>query len=240
MDAPPVADETSREDIDFERLSAYLKALAHPNRLELLWLLRIPLAVSDIHLKPRRKDDALSAERAISRQAVLQHLESLEEVGVVDRLPDEEGKAHRRVVNQARLFAVVEDMRALTAIRPSVRVDVDATMARPEDAQRPWPAGPKLVLVGGPWQGHVFPLEGAGPWTLGRSRGRHVSLSYDPFVSAEHALLVAEGERRAVEQLPGARNPCQVNFAPLRKGERRALRPGDILGAGRSLLVYQD
>lgn len=236
----PVAEDLAREDIDFERLSFYLKALAHPNRLELLWMLRIPTAAADVQLRPRRRDDALSAERTISRQAVLQHLDSLEEVGVVDRLPDEGTKAQRRVVNQARLFAIVEDLRALTAIRPAVRVDVDTTMPRIEGLHEPTPPGPKLVLVGGPWQGHAFPLLGSGPWTLGRSRSRDVSLSYDPFVSAEQAVLTAEGAGRAVEELPGARNACQVSFVPLQKGERRVLRPGDVLGVGRSLLVYQE
>lgn len=232
--------EPHREDIDVERLSLYLKALAHPNRLELLWLLRIPTAPADVHLRPRRKDDALSQERAISRQAVLQHLESLEEVGVVDRLPEEPGVGQRRVLNQARLFALIEDLRALTLLRPQVRVDVDATLARLDGPHGPWPLGPKLVLVAGPWEGHVFPLQGPGPWTLGRSRAQHVSLAYDPYVSAEHALLLSGSGGTTLEQLPGARNPCQVNYTPLGKGERRRLRPGDVVGVGRSVLVYQE
>jgi DNA-binding transcriptional ArsR family regulator len=235
-----VAEEQPREDIDVERLSTYLKALAHPNRLELLWLLRIPTAASDVQLRPRRRDDVLSAERAISRQAVLQHLESLEEVGVVDRIPDEPGMPQRRVLNQARLFALIEDLRALTLIRPAVRVDVDTTLPQARDATPPWPAGPKLVLVSGPWEGMVFPLQGPGPWSVGRSRSQDVSLAYDPYVSAEHARLVRGGEGRILlEQLPGARNPCQANFAPLSKGESRALRPGDVVGVGRSALVFQ-
>jgi DNA-binding transcriptional ArsR family regulator len=239
---PPVVGEAQhqRDDIDVERLSAYLKALAHPNRLELLWLLRIPTAAADLHLRPRRRDDVLSAERAISRQAVLQHLESLEEVGVVDRLPDEPGAPQRRVLNQARLFALIEDLRALTLIRPAVRVDVDATLPQPRDAQPAWPAGPKLVLASGPWEGHTFPLGGPGPWSVGRSRSQDVSLAYDPYVSAEHARIVrGEGGALAVEPAPGARNPCQVNFAPLSKGEARVLRPGDVVGVGRSALVFQ-
>lgn len=235
-----MADEPQRDDIDFERISAYLKALAHPNRLELLWLLRIPTAAADVHLKPRRRDEALSAERTISRQAVLQHLDSLEEVGVVDRLPDDGSKAQRRVINQARLFALIEDLRALTALRPTVRVDVDATLARPGDAPHVWPQGPKLVLAGGPWQGHVFPLQGPGPWTVGRSRAQDVSLSYDPYVSAEHARLTRDDKGVRVEPRPDARNPCQVNFAPLPRAEPRLLRPGDVLGVGRSVLVYQE
>lgn len=235
-----MAEGLHREDVDVERLSVYLKALAHPNRLELLRMLRVPMAAGEVHLRPRRRDDALSQERAISRQAVLQHLESLEEVGVVDRLPEEPGVGQRRVVNQARLFALIEDLRALTMLRPAVRVDVDATLARMDEPHAAWPPGPKLVLVAGPWEGHVFPLQPPGPWTVGRSRSQRVSLAYDPYVSAEHARLVAEGGGAALEQLPGARNPCLVNYAPLAKGARRRLRSGDVVGVGRSVLVYQE
>ena len=59
----------SRE-IDFERLSTYLKALAHPARLEILSKLRIPAAPSDIVVRPRRRDEGLSQERPMSRQSM--------------------------------------------------------------------------------------------------------------------------------------------------------------------------
>lgn len=231
--------ETTREDIDIERLSQYLKTLANPNRLELLWILRIPTAVPDIHLTPKRRDENLSPARAISRQSVLEHVESLEEVGLVDRLPEEGVKA-RRVINQARLFAIIEDLRALTAIRPSVRVDVDATLASATPAASLWPEGPRLVLASGPWEGRAFALEGAGPWHVGRSRQREISLAYDPFVSAEHATLHLEGGGYVLEPAAGVRNPLRVNLAPLHPGERRRLRAGDLVHVGRSLLVAQD
>lgn len=231
--------EPTRETIDFDRLSLYLKSLANPNRLELLWVLRNPAAASDIHLTPKRKDEGLSPARAISRQSVMEHLDSLEEVGVVERVADEEGKGQLRVVSQARLFAVIEELRALTAIRPSVRVDVDATLASPDGPRPEWPRGPKLVLASGPWEGRAFALQGAGPWGIGRSRAQEVSLSYDPYVSSEHARVFAHDGRLALEELSGARNACRVNFVALSKGERRALRPGDVVGVGRSLLVYQ-
>lgn len=232
-------EEPTRETIDFERLSLYLKSLANPNRLELLWLLRIPTSAGDIHLTPKRKDEGLSPARAISRQSVLEHLDSLEEVGVVERVPDEEGKAQLRVVNQARLFAVIEEMRALTAIRPSVRVDVDATLASAQQPRPEWPKGPKLVLTSGPWEGRAFPLADAGPWGIGRSRSQAVALSYDPYVSSEHARVSSENGRHVLEESPDARNACRVNFVALQKGERRVLAPGDVVGVGRSLLVYQ-
>lgn len=232
--------EPSRESLDTDRLSTYLKALSNPRRLDLLRLLRVPRASADIVLSPKRRDDGLSPTRPMSRQSIEEHLASLEEVGVVDRLPDEPGRANHRVLNQARLFAVLEELRELTALRPSVRVDVDATMAAHDAPALSWPSGPKLVLVSGPWEGRTFPLAGEGPWRLGRVEGSDVALSYDPYVSSRHARLVRHEGGFALEAEAEARNPARVNFQPLRPGQPRALRSGDVLGVGRSLLVLQE
>lgn len=222
-------------EIDFERLSTYLKALAHPARLEILSRLRIPSAPADIVVKPRRRDEGLSQERPMSRQSIMEHIEQLEAVGVVDRVP---GSASDFVTSAQHVFAIVEDMRKLSAIEPAMRVDVDSTFMGAAGAAAVWPSGPKLVLVSGPWEGRAFPLEGAGPWTLGRASTQTVALTYDPYASGESARLVrdAAGATR-VEPVAGARNPPQVNFAPL--AAPRALKPGDIVTIGHSLLVYQ-
>lgn len=223
-----------QDQIDFERLSTYLKALAHPARLEILWRLRIPAAPGDIVVKPRRRDEGLQQERAMSRQSIMEHIEHLETIGVVNRVQDEASF----VTSAQHLFAIVEDMRALSAIETSMRVDVDATMAQPDTAATKWQAGPKLVLANGPWEGRAFALAGAGPWSVGRSPAQTVALTYDPFASGDSARLLRTGETVMLEAVPGARNPPQVNFAPVEKA--RALRAGDIVGIGRSLLVYQD
>lgn len=225
------------EDIDFEKLTTYLKALAHPARLEILWRLRIPAAASDIVVKPRRRDEGLSQERPMSRQSILEHIQQLEEVGVVNHV---EGQY---VMSSQHVFAIVEDLRKLSAIEPAMRVDVDSTMA-PTDGKGSglglggWRAGPKLVVVGGPWEGRAFDLAGAGPWTIGRAASQTVALTYDPYASSESARLVRDGAAWLIEAAPGARTPARVNFAAIDKP--RALRSGDIVGVGRSLLVFQD
>lgn len=225
-----------QNEIDFERLSTYLKALAHPARLEILWRLRIPAAPADIIVKPRRRDEGLQQERAMSRQSIMEHIEHLEEIGVVDRVRsgDSEGAF---VTSAQHLFALVEDIRGLSGIETSLRVDVDTTMAQPGTETAKWPAGPKLVLVGGPWEGRAFPLAGAGPWTIGRAATQSIALTYDPFASGESARIVKAGDGHQLEPVPGARNPPLVNFAPVAK--TRTLAPGDVVGVGRSLLVYQ-
>jgi DNA-binding transcriptional ArsR family regulator len=222
-------------DIDFERLSSYLKALAHPARLEILYRLRIPATPGDIVVRPRRRDEGLSQERPMSRQSLMEHIEQLEAVGVVDRVP---GASNDFVTSPQHVFAIVEDMRKLSAIEPAMQVDVDATFAGVADARPSWPAGPRLVLVSGPWEGRAFALAGAGPWTVGRATGQSIALTYDPYASGECARVVREGGAVRLEPIAGARNPPQVNFTPV--AAARALRPGDVVGVGRSLLVYQE
>lgn len=224
------------EPIDYERLSTYLKALAHPARLEILSRLRVPSGAADLAIRPRRKDADLSAERPMSRQAILEHIEVLEGVGVVGRLPEAEGA--RFVTSAQHVFALLEELRRLTTIEPAARVDVDATMAGGEAKAASWHQGPKLVLASGPWEGRVFPLEGAGPWSMGRSRTRDVALTYDPFASAENATLTRDGARFTVAPEPGARSPVRVNFRAITGTQ--ALQPGDLVGVGRSVLVFQE
>lgn len=222
------------EDIDFEKLTTYLKALAHPARLELLWRLRIPAAPGDITIRPRRRDEGLSPERPMSRQSIMEHVEQLEEVGVLNRVEEAQF-----VTSAQHVFAIVEDLRKLTAIETSLPVDVDSTMAQAgSNAHEAWPPGPKLVAVGGPWEGRAFPLAGAGPWGIGRASTQHVALTYDPFASGESARVVREGNAWRLEAISGARNPPRVNFSPVDKP--RVVRAGDIIGVGRSLLVFQD
>ena len=224
------------ETPDFERLAARLKALAHPARLEILWRLRAPATAGEIDVRPRRRDEGLQAERPMSRQSVMEHIEVLEGIGVVRRLPEPEGAW---VTSHQQVFALVEGLRELSAIEPTQRVDVDATMPGLRAIAAAPVEGPRLVLVNGPWEGRAFPLAGEGPWTLGRSRQQSVAISYDPFCSAEHAILErAEGALR-LRGNPGARNPPRVNFAPLAADESRDVRAGDVVTLGRSHLVLQ-
>lgn len=220
------------EEIDFEKLTTYLKALAHPARLELLWRLRIPAAPGEVTIRPRRRDEGLSQERPMSRQSIMEHVEQLEEVGVVNRVED-----GQFVTSAQHVFAIVEDLRKLSAIETAMRVDVDSTMQQAGPVAASWPAGAKLVCVGGPWEGRAFPLAGAGPWSIGRASTQQVALTYDPYASHESARIVREADRWMLEPVAGARNPPRVNFSPVEKP--RALHGGDIVGVGRSLLVFQ-
>lgn len=229
--------ELSAEDVDFDLLAVYLKALSNPGRLELLWRLRFPASSGDLTVAARRRD-AMRPGRPMSRQALDLHLAQLERIRVVSRVPNPEGGADRWATNVPQVFGLLEELRKLTAIPAAPAVDVEETVASRGGALTAWPAGPKLVLLSGPWEGKVFELHGKGPWTIGRSRTREVALTYDPFVSAEHAALALEGKGAALKVAADARNPARINFVPLAPGATRELRHGDVVGVGRSLLLY--
>lgn len=229
--------DASPEEIDFDLLATYLKALSNPGRLEILSHLRVPATAADLDVKPRRKDN-LSPDRTMSRQTILVHLEVLQEAGVVSRVPTTPGHADRWVTNVPQLFALVEELRKLTAIPPSAVLDEQETTATLGPARAAWTDGAKVVLVTGPWEGRVIPLAGPGPWSLGRSRSREVSLPYDPFVSSGHATIERAGDKWTLKVAAETRNPTSVNLAPLPAGSARPLAHGDIVTLGRSTLVF--
>lgn len=227
------------EDVDFELLATYLKALSHPRRLELLWRLRHPANPTDIQLRPHRKDD-LSPERAMSRQTVEEHLSRLAEVGVVARIARPEGGGDVWATDVPHVFAFIEEMRKLATIPPVAIADPEETMAGATPRPEGWPKGPKLVLLSGPWEGRAFPLDGPGPWTVGRSRSRHVALTYDPFVSAEHVTLRRDGaDAYRLDVSMETKNPSLVNFGAVTPGTSRALAHGDVIKLGHSLLLLR-
>jgi pSer/pThr/pTyr-binding forkhead associated (FHA) protein len=97
------------------------------------------------------------------------------------------------------------------------------------------------VLVKGLDEGRFFPLAASQrkQWTIGRRRGLEVPLDFDPFVSTENAMISSEGGGFVIEDLPDSRNGTMVNFIALAKGERRVLKGADVIGVGRSLLVFR-
>lgn len=230
--------EAAPEDVDFELLATYLKALSHPRRLELLWRLRHPANPTEIQLRPHRRDD-MSPERAMSRQTVEEHLSRLAEVGVVTRVSRPDG-ADVWATDVPHVFALVEEMRKLSTIPPVAIADPDETMASAAARPEGWPKGAKLVLLSGPWEGRAFPLDGKGPWSIGRSRSRHIALTYDPFVSAEHVgLRRDEGDVYHVDVGSETKNPTFVNYGHVTPGTSRALQHGDVIKLGRSLLLLR-
>jgi DNA-binding transcriptional ArsR family regulator len=234
------------EPVDYDKLEEYLQALAYTSRLELLHLLRQPRVLQDIRLAPRQLRPGDNPDRNVARQTIRAHLEKLEEIGVVvSREASGEGQRGKEyLVNTQRMYQVLEELRKVATITtgtPAPRLDtVDLGAAKPPTMED----GPKLLLVHGLVEGKVFPLrrsdlkDGRG-WVLGRKPGLHVSLDYDPYVSVENAEVLPTPGGLALMDLRSSKNGTFLNWRRLDKDERATLTPGDVIGVGRSTLVYR-
>ena len=240
-----------REDaIDAEALEKNLKVLAVANRIELLTLLRTPHALDDIDLSPGSSQAGARPERTITRQAVRGHLEKLIEAGLVRvRVGDRKGEKGRRAVQEyyvdhARLFAVVDELRKLSLIESRVEADPYATSLLGQSGIVVWPDGLKVVVVRGTHEGKAISLKHAAlepprGWIVGRAPRCAVRLEYDPYVSNENSEIIPEGSGFRLLDLRSARNGTHLNWQRLPVGGEAKLRSGDIIGVGRSLLLFR-
>lgn len=236
-----------RSGLRFDELARCLEVLANPNRLRLLQQLVNPKTTSEISLRPEAPRKGENPERRISRQGVQLHLERLASIGVIATTREPRGKALVEVhtINYPRMFAFFEELRTLSLMRATREPGGLATIPAGDAAAPAKASGPHVAIVRGLHEGTIFPLDlahqnAAGTWLLGRKRGLPVCLDYDPFVSAENSEFVPKpGGRVAVRTLPPSRNGTTVNWELLRSEEERVLEHGDIVGAGRTLLLFR-
>jgi hypothetical protein len=219
-----------------EAFSDALQALGTPARIYLLRELRTPKTVTEVSLR-------LPGGRVLARQTVKEHLDRLVDIGMVVAREAERphGRALEYVVNHQAIYSLGEDVRALARIRPT-EAPPGLTQVAPPTAGAARRSGPHLVLVKGLDEGQVFDLAAdAGPasWVIGRRRGLAVPLDFDAFVSAENTRIAWDGKRHLVEDLPHSRNGTTLNFRPLEKGRPHPLERGDVIGVGRSALVFR-
>lgn len=221
-----------------DALATALAALSSPTRLAILRALRAPRALGEIHVRSSDAD-----ARPLARQTIREHLDKLIGVGMVtSREVDRPyGDTVEFVANHQTLYALTEELRNLSRVRPLV--EPDGQTAHTEAPQRTVGRGGTLVLVKGLDEGTTFELRpppgsARAEWIVGRRRGVAVPLDFDPYVSSENSRVVWEGGAYAVEDIPDSRNGTSLNFAPLPRGERRPLRHGDVIGVGRCLLLF--
>ena len=230
----------SLKPFDENALAAQLDALSSATRLALLSRLREPRALSEIHVPSLDKDGAA----VVARQTVRKHLDALLAAGFVATRDGRRGGRDvvEFVLDHQRLFALSEDLRSLARLRPATE---------PQGATQPIADAPAssraparaLVLVKGLEEGTTYDVDPAGAgrteWVIGRRRGLHVTLDFDPYLSAENSRLVWDGGAHLLETLPESRNGTRVNFRELPRGTRHRLRHGDLVGVGRSILSYR-
>lgn len=238
----PSVPHAPRFPADADALAETLTVLSYGARLEILNLLAHPVPLADIRVSPHRAGPE-DPERPMSKQGVQAHLDKLVETGLARVEVREVGGRMLKcyVANAPRLYALVEDLRAMCArYTAHARADATGTLvgAPSSHASR----GPRLVLVHGVYEGRAYPLHApeGGPWLLGRSRSATVPLDYDPFVSAEHAEIVRDGEGFTLRDLPASKNGTSLNWEPLPRGGTARLAAGDIICIGRSLLSFRD
>lgn len=235
--------QMSAEPTPDARLAQALELVASETRLAVLRQLRSPKALREIevHTGPAGGD---GFQRTLSRQAVREQLDRLLEGGLVLQREAQRpyGDTVEYYLNHQRIFAMAEEFRTLVRLRPAPEPEV-ATLHKGSQAKPFELRGPCLVLVHGLDEGTTFdlapPAVGSRQWVIGRSRSAEVSLDFDPFVSAENTAVHWDHGAHLVEDLPGSRNGTTLNFTPLPKGARRALRTGDLLGVGRCLLMFR-
>lgn len=235
--------------VDPKRLANRLKVLSAWNRIELLTQLQMPRTLPEIALGPSRASQTLGAERRLAKQTIAHHLEVLTEHGFIRRhraVRDGE-EVQEYQVDHTELFLLVEELKSLGLIR-AVRghaqehtaVEQTPTGDGDDALLVHLPKGPALVLVTGPLIGTPHPLHGAGPWVIGRAKSCAVPVAFDPFVSAENAIIKRQGADIMVTGLSKARNGTFLNWDPVPPGTTRSLVPGDVIGVGRSLLLYRE
>lgn len=219
-------------------LADALAALASETRLALLRELRVPRALREIEVASR---DGGDRGHPLSRQAVRLHLDRLLDLGIVLARPAERayGATTEYVVNHQRLFALSEEFRGLARLRPLEEPELPTALG--DGPAPPSRSGACLAVVKGLDEGRLFPLAPPAPeggWVVGRRRGADVPLDFDPFVSAENSVVEWRDGRHAVRDLPGSRNGTTLNFRRLPKGGAAPLRHGDLLGVGRTFLLF--
>ena len=239
----------AKAPIDYRGLRRHLQILAHESRLALLFHLQRPRTVDEIRLVPGPSRAGTRPDRPISRQAIQHHLNQLLAAGLVHATVREQRKEghgmKEYVLDAPRLFALIEELRKINAARSSLVPGAAETQQLGGPVHARWDPGPKLVLVHGVDEGRVFPLSSSllhprRGWIIGRSRAAAVCLDYDPFVSNENAEILRDREGFRLLDLRTARNGTSLNGEPLPTGGQAPLTNGDIIGLGRSVLVFRE
>jgi DNA-binding transcriptional ArsR family regulator len=229
------------DEFDPLRLASFLKVLANPARLEILRRLHVPRTLQEILVSPHRAEQGSRPTRPMSQVAVRKHLLQLVEIGVVQgvRAPRLGRPLAQYQLSRPQLFALSEEFLAMVRLEGADALD--GTLLGPPGRAQGRPPGPHLALVRGMQEGRCFPLgevEGR-VWRIGRAPGSEVCLEYDGYLSQANSRIAFRGGRFVLEDVAGNRNGTRLNWDALPRGGERELEPGDVVGVGRSLLLFR-
>ena len=244
-----LSDDTVPLAVDKRHLALVLEVLGNENRLDLLEQLRAPRTVAEIELTPAQTREGENPDRLISRQAIRAHLARLADIGVVFTRKAKRGgvAVDEYALNHPRLYALFEDLRSLAALQShgASPPGVEPTLEGASPPAATLTTQPHVVLVKGLHEGRAFPLTGQSRdgrergWVIGRRADLAVPLDYDPYVSAQNSEIVLEGSAYRLHDLRSNRNGTHLNGRRIPKGGSAPLRHGDVIGVGRSALVFR-
>lgn len=238
-----MSDELARPEDREVHIARQLEAIANPTRLALLRQLRAARVLGEIRIRAEQVREGLPEERPMARQGVRQHLDRLIDAGFARARPGWRGESavDEYIVQHQRLFALAEELRQLGELRPYDGAAGVETSEIDAPIVRELPRGRSLVVVHGLSEGRAFTFDAtASEWFVGRQRGLLATLDYDPYVSTIHARLFLREGAMQIENVAGSRNGTYVNWVPLKDGAAEPLRHGDVIGVGKSLLLYRE
>jgi DNA-binding transcriptional ArsR family regulator len=216
-----------------EGLADSLKALGHPKRLLLLRYLTEPRSLEQIsrHLK-------------VARQSAQEHLDRLLDVDLVERRQGrgEHGPLTKYVILVPRLFDIYERFGSRAGmvaeeIGPEVRGTLPTTKL-PIETPKKRLESPRLIIVHGMRVGHIIPLQGGGPWLIGRDPHASLCLDYDPYVSHRHAEIRKAGPGYEVTDALSS-NGILVDWAVVPRGGSSKIENGSLVRVGKTLLLFR-
>ncbi len=219
-------------EAECERLAGLLAPLASPVRLKLLRFLTRPHYLEEI-----------ASHLVLTRQAARKHLDQLVRIGVVDKRPgtrDTGTVVEYRVAPRA-IFLVYEEFEKLGSLDPEGPDPFVRTMAEPSRRADPrLVPGPCFHVVRGFNTGRVLRIaRGPKEWVIGRDELADFCIDHDPYASNRHAEVRWEPPGFVLADLHST-NGTTHNWVRLARGAEANLRHGDLVGVGRTLLLFWD
>lgn len=216
-----------------DALALALKALGHPKRIRLLRFVTEPRTLEEIagHLK-------------VARQSAQEHLDRLADLGLVEARQGrgERGPVTRHVVAVTRLFDIYDRLGSRLGLLAAeldedLRGHFPTTILAASSTPRRMDM-PRLVIVHGMRVGQTIPLQGDGPWLIGRDPNSVLCLDYDPYVSHRHAEVRRTPKGFEVADALSS-NGMAVDWAPAPRGGVLPLANGALLRFGKTLVLFR-
>ncbi len=227
--------------LELETIASRLKPLGSVVRLRLLRFLIQPHYLEEIasHLR-------------MNRYAAKRHVDDLVAIGLVRSLQGqrETGPVRDYVVAPEAFFELYDAVRTLGELRPAPDAFAQSlpgaltrtrSASAPQAPARSGPVHPYLVSVYGAEIGRAYTLlpkrDGTPHWLLGRDPQSDIALDLDPFASNRHARIARAGDGFSLTDTFST-NGTWRNWVRLPEAETSPLEHGDIVGIGKTLLVF--